>query len=216
MNWEAVFFDFDGVILDSVDVKTKAFAKMFRKYGPEVEKKVVEYHLANGGVSRFDKFRYYYENILKISVTEEQIQSLATRFSALVVDKVISSPFIPGALETLEYLKHNSMPAYIVSGTPDNEIKEIVIRKDLVGFFDELHGSPKKKWEITADIIARKRYHPGRCIFVGDAMSDYEAAQENHTLFIGIVPENSTSPFPENIIISNSIKTNLFETLEGD
>ena len=40
-RWEAVFFDFDGVILDSVDVKTQAFADMFRQYGPEVERAVV-------------------------------------------------------------------------------------------------------------------------------------------------------------------------------
>ena len=33
-KWQAVFFDFDGVILDSVDVKTQAFAAMFRAYGP--------------------------------------------------------------------------------------------------------------------------------------------------------------------------------------
>ncbi len=57
MKWQVVFFDFDGVILDSVDVKTKAFAKMFRHYGPEVEQVVVDYHLANGGVSQVQKIR---------------------------------------------------------------------------------------------------------------------------------------------------------------
>ena len=60
-----VFFDFDGVILDSVDVKTKAFGKMFEAYGSDVQKEVVQYHLENCGVSRFEKFRYYYENILE-------------------------------------------------------------------------------------------------------------------------------------------------------
>jgi beta-phosphoglucomutase-like phosphatase (HAD superfamily) len=33
MRYQAIFFDFDGVILDSVHVKTEAFAAMFRKYG---------------------------------------------------------------------------------------------------------------------------------------------------------------------------------------
>ena len=64
MNWNAVFFDFDGVIPDSVYVKTKPFAKIFRHYGPEVEQAVVDHHLANGGVSRFEKFEYYYTHIL--------------------------------------------------------------------------------------------------------------------------------------------------------
>ena len=36
---KAVIFDFDGVILDSVNVKTKAFGSMYSKYGSEVEKR---------------------------------------------------------------------------------------------------------------------------------------------------------------------------------
>jgi beta-phosphoglucomutase-like phosphatase (HAD superfamily) len=40
MHYQAIFFDFDGVILDSVHVKTEAFAAMFRKYGPEIERAV--------------------------------------------------------------------------------------------------------------------------------------------------------------------------------
>ena len=114
MNWEAVFFDFDGVILDSVDVKTKAFAKMFRQYGPEVEKSVVEYHLHNGGVSRFDKFRYYYEEILKKPVDEEIIKNLSKQFSNLVIDGVLAAPFMPGVKESLECLEEKGIPCYIV------------------------------------------------------------------------------------------------------
>ena len=57
---KAILFDFDGVLVESVDIKTKAFAKLFENEGPEIVNKVVEYHLANGGVSRFKKFDYIY------------------------------------------------------------------------------------------------------------------------------------------------------------
>ncbi|MCK5722811.1 MAG: HAD family hydrolase, partial [Gammaproteobacteria bacterium] len=156
MNWEAVFFDFDGVILDSVDVKTKAFAKMFRQYGLKVEKRVVEYHLNNGGVSRFDKFRYYYEEILNQPVDEEIIESLSKQFSNLVVEGVLASPFIPGAKESLDRLKKKAIPCYIVSATPYEEINLIVEKKELKGYFKEVHGSPRKKWEICREIITKE------------------------------------------------------------
>ena len=39
---KAIIFDFDGVILDSVNVKTKAFELLYEEYGPEIQKKVVE------------------------------------------------------------------------------------------------------------------------------------------------------------------------------
>ena len=41
---EAIFWDFDGVIADSVDVKTRAFEEMFTPYGEAVLKQVIEDH----------------------------------------------------------------------------------------------------------------------------------------------------------------------------
>lgn len=205
MNWEAIFFDFDGVILDSVDVKTKAFAKMFREYGPEVEKKVVEYHLNNGGVSRFDKFRYYYEEILNKPVNEEIIKSLSQQFSNLVMEGVLASPFMPGAKECLEKLRRKGSPCYIVSATPHEEINLIVERRGLKRYFKEIHGSPRKKWEICRDIINRKNYNPQNCLFVGDTMSDYEAACKNCCCFLGIVGDGKISPFPEGTSVSSVV-----------
>ena len=41
-EYQAVFFDFDGVILDSVDVKTQAFADMYRPSGPKVDNAIVD------------------------------------------------------------------------------------------------------------------------------------------------------------------------------
>lgn len=205
MNWEAVIFDFDGVILDSVDVKTKAFAKMFREYGPEVEKRVVEYHLANSGVSRFDKFRYYYEIILNKPVNEEIIKRLSKQFSNLVVDGILASPFIPGAKESLENLKKKEIPCYVVSATPYDEINLIVEKKELKRYFKEVHGSPRKKWEICREIITKQNYNPQNCLFIGDATSDYEAAQKNGICFLGIVCNGEISPFSDGTSLSSVV-----------
>ena len=40
-----VFWDFDGVIKDSVDVKTQAFMELFDIHGSNVVQKVVTHHL---------------------------------------------------------------------------------------------------------------------------------------------------------------------------
>jgi len=197
MNHEAVFFDFDGVILDSVDVKTKAFGKMFEAYGSDVQKEVVQYHSENCGVSRFEKFRYYYENILNIKIGESEIQELSKQFSELVVEGVIDSPFIRGAFETLELLKERQIPSYVVSGTPHDEINFIVKKKGLSGYFEEVHGSPRKKWEISSEIVGSRGYNSERCLFIGDAMTDYHAAKKTGMQFLGIAPKQSSSPFPK-------------------
>ena len=48
-----IFFDFDGVIVESVDIKTKAFAMLFEHEGRDIANRVIDYHLKNSGVSRF-------------------------------------------------------------------------------------------------------------------------------------------------------------------
>ncbi|MFZ4857087.1 MAG: HAD family hydrolase [Desulfuromonadaceae bacterium] len=201
-EWQAVFWDFDGVVLDSVHVKTRTFARMFNSYGPEIEQAVVEYHLAHGGVSRFEKFKYYYEHLLKLTITEQELITLGEEFSGLALEEVLTAPFIPGALETLQELSRKGIPSYVVSGTPEEEVKRIVFKRALSSFFVEVHGSPRKKAEILADILVRKGYMPEQCLFLGDAMTDYNAAQAVGMRFLGIVAEGEPSPFPDGTAVS--------------
>jgi HAD superfamily hydrolase (TIGR01549 family) len=178
---------------------------MFHSYGPEIENAVVRYHLENGGVDRYEKFKYFYENFLDKRITQNEMDRLSKQFSTLVVKKVIDSPFIPGALNTLKELKINNIPSFIVSGTPDIEIKTIIKEKNLAGFFQEVHGSPRKKWEISSLILKTNSFNPERSLFVGDALSDYEASRYNNIHFLGIVSEKESSIFPEGTKISTSV-----------
>ena len=56
MRVKQIIFDFDGVILDSHIIKTKAFYELFRKFGLTTAKKSRLHHLKNTGVSRNIKF----------------------------------------------------------------------------------------------------------------------------------------------------------------
>jgi HAD superfamily hydrolase (TIGR01549 family) len=204
VKWQAVFFDFDGVILDSVDIKTKAFAKMFCSYGTKVEREVVSYHLKHEGISRFKKFRYFYENILKKEITEEKLEHLGEMFTNLVLEGVLESPFVEGVLETLEQLHTLGIPAYIVSGTPHEEINYIVKEKGLSHFFKAVHGSPRQKGEIIKNILNNNGYQRASCLFIGDAMSDYNASQESGVCFLGIV-KGEPSLFPDGTLVSFTV-----------
>ena len=195
MNWQAVFFDFDGVIVDSVPAKGKAFADLFRDYGPKIEKKVVEYHYANGGVSREEKFKYYYRELIKQSLTEEKLTQLCRQFSGLVLEKVISASYLDGVLESLDKLKKREIPAFIVSGTPQVEIRLIVKERKLEKYFHGVYGSPEKKADIITEILNTESFNPRNCLFIGDSMSDYEGAQIANVNFLGIVSNGQISPF---------------------
>jgi len=186
-DWQAFFFDFDGVLADSVEVKTRAFARLFAPYGPEIEAKVVDHHRRHSGVTRVEKFRYYYREFLGRPLDEAGLADLCVRFARLVVDEVVAAPEIPGAEAFLRRWVAR-LPCFVVSATPEAEIREIVKRRGWSMYFGEVRGAPRSKKENLEILLARHRLIPNRCLFFGDAESDYRAAQACRVDFLGILP----------------------------
>jgi len=193
---KAILFDFDGVLVESVDIKTKAFAKLFENEGPEIVNKVVEYHLANGGVSRFKKFDYIYTELLKRQITDEIRMELGNKFANLVIQNVLDAPWIPGVQEFLENYSEK-LDLYIVSGTPDNELKYIVEKKNVSKYFKGVFGSPATKGDLIKDILLTHSYKNEHVVFVGDAITDLNGALEANVSFIGKISNKETNPFSD-------------------
>ena len=59
-------FDFDGVITESVQIKTDAFVALYSNYGTDIVQKVVKHHETNGGMSRYKKIKLYHKTLLNI------------------------------------------------------------------------------------------------------------------------------------------------------
>ena len=52
-RYDVIVFDFDGTLIQSDEIKTWAFGKMFEEYGEEIVRQVMDYHQEHEGVSRF-------------------------------------------------------------------------------------------------------------------------------------------------------------------
>ena len=176
-RYKAFIFDFDGVIKESVRVKSEAFVQLYEAEGQAFQKKVEEYHLANGGVSRYVKFKVWNEWLGR-STSKEAIDELAEKFSRLVLRKVIEAPFVLGAQSAINSANRNAL-SFIVTGTPDDEINLILKGLGLNQFFNEVQGSSRKKAAIVEDILERFCLLPSEVLFIGDAQTDYYAALEN-------------------------------------
>ena len=192
-NPQIIILDFDGIILESVDVKTRAFRELF-SFAPMHVDDIVSFHVQNGGMSRFDKFRYIYKNILKEPLSEEQYDFLCSRFSELVFDGVLKSPFVVGAEEFLRYFSAKT-PLFVVSATPASELKEIVERMDLLSYFKDIYGSPRTKLECIREILVNTNCTKENAIFIGDALNDYKASREAGVRFIGRVKPGDANVF---------------------
>jgi HAD superfamily hydrolase (TIGR01549 family) len=190
----AVVFDFDGTLVESVETKTSAFRELFADEGDCVDA-IVDLHLRHGGRSRFEKFAMIFRDILRRQPAPGEIERLGRRFQELVRDAVIACPYVPGAIEFLSRWS-SRLPLVVVSGTPHDELTEIIERRRLAPFFTEVHGSPEEKEEILAGLIVRHRWAARQLIVVGDALSDYEAAAHVGAEFVGRVPAGTATPFP--------------------
>lgn len=156
---------------------------MYEKFGKDIAEKVVEHHKNHGGMSRFEKFKRYHKNFLNIDLTEDQINKLANRFSGLVKQGVIDAPEVPGVRSFLEKY-YRIMNFWVISGTPTDEIRDIVKQKSMGHFFRECCGSPQKKSYWVKGLIKQNYLQKTECVFVGDAKSDYQAAIDNEIQFI--------------------------------
>lgn len=204
--WQAVFFDFDGVIADSVQVKTRAFGQLFQPYGERIVKQVMDFHLANGGMPRYQKFIYYYKQFLGREIEEQELKTLGEQFSALVLDGVVAAELIAGALESLQKLREQQIPAFVVSGTPHDEMQTVVRKKGLAAYFTEVHGSPRNKTEIVTALLEKYALQAAQCLFIGDALADLKAAQNCGTAFLGIKSIASAVSFPPGTTVSEVVR----------
>ncbi len=179
---KAIFFDFDGVILESADIKTDAFLELFNDH-PQHLDAIKNYHLRHMGVSRFKKFEWIYKELFHQPLDEETNKNLGDRFSDIVLKKILAAPYVPGAIELLENVYRRSS-CFIASGTPQNELEVIVMERNIAHYFAEVFGSPATKTEIVETVLEKCNLERSNCWFVGDAISDYDSARATGLTFV--------------------------------
>lgn len=183
-KFKLIVLDCDGVILESVDAKTRAFGKLAEKHGEVAKQKMVEYHLLNGGVSRYLKFDWFYREVLGREITKQEEDECSRLFKKYCFNEVMNSSEVPGAMEFITSY-NQKVSLYVASGTPHEELIEIFQARKLIDLFKGVYGSPPGKTEILADIVRREGVLPEETLMVGDSSSDLDAAESVGTFYYG-------------------------------
>jgi len=168
-------FDCDGVLLDSNAVKTQAFRDVATPYGQAAADALVDYHVTHGGVSRFIKVDYFFNQILGRPPEDGEVDQFLKGFAQSAMNRLLTCPEAPRIREVLAAVAATG-PVYIVSGGLQNELREIFTHRGLDHFFTAIFGSPDTKDEI----LGRERASGAMAdpaLFIGDARYDYEVAQ---------------------------------------
>jgi len=177
-----VFWDFDGVIKDSVEVKTQAYFQLFEPFGSVVAEKVRKHHEVHGGMSRFDKLPIYMQ-WAGLEPNQSTVSEYCEQFTQRVLQGVIDAPWVAGVER---YLCSNSKEqAFIlVSATPQDEIEHILHVLDLTKCFAEVYGAPISKRDAIGKTLRARGLDARDCLMIGDSQADLDAAVASQVPFL--------------------------------
>ena len=175
--YDYAVFDCDGVILDSNRLKTEAFARALEGDSEKYIDKMIAYHKANGGVSRYKKFRYYFQEINPHEDVEKNAKKAISRFAEIVQKELIECNHIPGVLDFINAVKKQGLSLFVVSGSDGEELREVFNKRKIDSLFSAIYGSPPTKTENMKKVKSQVGAQT-KGIFFGDSRSDLEAAEK--------------------------------------
>lgn len=175
--FESIVFDCDGVILNSNRVKTDAFYQAALPYGEAAAQALIEYHVTNGGISRYLKFAYFLEHIVPeyaAGSADPNLDVLLEHYANAVLEGLLTCEVAPG-LHKLRELTSNTR-WLIVSGGDQAELRHVFAQRGLAELFDAgIYGSPDTKDEILARELQNGTIQTP-ALFLGDSKYDHQAA----------------------------------------
>ena len=198
---QAYFLDFDGVVVESTSIKTEAFYAVYLPYSEDIALKAKAYHLEHQGITRAIKFREIHQRFLGKECSEDENIALSQTFSQFVFDEILKCPLVEGITKFFAHSQQSNIPVFLMSATPDEELKQIVNKRGLSSYFKEIHGAPRTKVDIGRDLLGRYGLNKDQVVFIGDSLSDYQASKELQTQFIGRQVPNTPVAFQDVPII---------------
>lgn len=182
---QQILFDFDGVIIDSMAVRDYGFRTIVQGHDKVLIDEFIKYHRYNAGLSRYVKIRYFYEVMLGQSISEEEVNVLASQFSDIMKERLITPDVI--IRETVDFIEsiYAKVPLHIVSGSDEQELNFLCQTLGLSQYFITIEGSPTPKNDLVTGIMNKYGYNPKDTLLIGDSINDYEAAEVNSIGFYG-------------------------------
>jgi HAD superfamily hydrolase (TIGR01509 family) len=184
---EAVIFDIDGTLLDSVDLHAQAWQEAFRHFGHDIRFDEIRSQIGKGGDQLLPVF-------LSRKELNEKGKALEEYRSGLFKEKYLPrvKPF-PGVRELFQKIKANGQQVALASSAKGDELKEfeqIAHIEDLVEVETSSADAARSKphpdiFEAALDRLGKK-IRREEAIVVGDSPHDAEAANRAGLSTVGV------------------------------
>lgn len=184
-EFDVFVFDFDGTLVDSNEIKEKAFFEVVfnLKKGNEIMHTTLK-KTKGDRTQIFKSFIRDYE--AQVENTKLNINQLIKKYSYITDSKVQDAKNIDGAENLLKLLRRKQKKVYVNSLTPQQNLIEILDKKKWISLFDGIHGSPKSKFDNLKTIEKERNIPPSKFLIIGDGFDDEESAEKFGCSFYGV------------------------------
>ena len=174
----ALVLDMDGVIIDSSQAKSDIFVAVFASRWPDWQDRVKRYNEAHFGVPRARKIRQLLAQIAPDEPVEPLLQTLLDDYARRLEHALTAFPLISGLAEVMH---SRSFDIFVCSAAPMNEIRLILDHHGLFSLVPTIFDGETRKSDALTRIAGD---YGARCLFVGDAAADQQAAATAGVRFI--------------------------------
>lgn len=195
---EAVIFDVDGTLVDSVDLHARAWVEAFAHFGTDTTFKEVRSQIGKGG----DQLMPVFLNQEQIESQGEEIETFRTRlFRKKYLSQVRA---FPAVRDLFQRIKADQKKIALASSAKSNELstyKQLARISDLVDTETTSDDAERSKPDPDIFVAALNklgRVPRDRVVVVGDSPYDAEAAKKASVESIGVL----CGGFPESALLT--------------
>jgi phosphoglycolate phosphatase-like HAD superfamily hydrolase len=211
-----VVFDFDNTLVQSEKYKDKFFYDIVADV--ENSKDIMGNILSN--LSKEDdrfSITYKFAKLVMEGASPEKIRTyadnLANEYSEKVKDMVSWCEEVKGAEELLSKLKSLSIIAYVNSATPEEGLRESIVKRGWSDYFEGIFGRPASKIENLQKISRLGQFSNTEMVVIGDGDKDRESAEEFCCAFIGV--KSDFRPFKKPVECIVNDMTEVFDAMKA-
>lgn len=173
-----LIFDFDGTLVDSLELHRELFNTLARKYGrPEIQPE------------DFERFRQMSarEFFRALRIPLYRLPGLLDEGRRLLADRFDELKLFPGIQEVLEELARTKTLA-VVSSTPEPILRSVLEREGVASLFSEIRSERNLfgKHRVIQKVLRDQKWEPTESVYLGDEVRDVEAATKAGVSFVGV------------------------------
>lgn len=192
MRPELILWDWNGTLLDDVELCVDALNRLLAQYGYPQRYNHDQYRAIFG----FPVQEYYAR--AGFDFTRHSFDELAQSFMDDYIPASAACPLMDGAREALDAFAAAGLHQVILSASPITTLEHQVAERGVTRYFDRLLGLgdiyAKSKVELGLRYLHEAGFDPDRAVMIGDSTHDFEVAQ---ALGVGCVLQSGGHQPPE-------------------